>query len=73
MVPFSERRIYERLGIELYKDLAMPHFMLAPFVDKEINSDFKRITVPTKRKEITFDHTYFSGERPARAMINESV
>jgi len=63
MVPFSERRIYERLGIELYKELAMPHFMLAPFVE-EIKSDFKRITVPTKRKEITFDHKYFTGEAP---------
>ena len=73
MVPFSERRIYERLGIELYKTLAMPAFMLCGVVrdtndsnhtDKP-KSDFIR-TGPFKRKDITFDHPYFS-ERPARA------
>ena len=76
MVPFSERRIYERLGIELYETLAMPAFMLCgvvPPLDTDIRntdmrnttmvkSDFKRITVPTKRRDFTFDHKYFSGE-----------
>ena len=60
MVSYNTRRIYERLGIELYKDLAMPAFMLAPFVPAP--SDFKRITVPTKRKDITFDHPCFASE-----------
>jgi len=106
MVPFSERRIYERLGIELYETLAMPAFMLCGVVPPRdtdmrnndmcdtdmrnndirnndirnndmrnndmrnndvrnstiVKSDFKRITVPTKRRDFTFDHKYFSGE-----------
>ena len=66
MVPFSERRIYERLGIELYETLAMPAFMLCGMVShdtndtNEVKSDFKRITGPTKRRDFTFDHKYFS-------------
>ena len=70
MVSFSERRIYERLGIELYKTLAMPAFMFCGVVrdtdhtDKpKVKSDFVRITGPLKRKDITFDHPHFS-ERP---------
>jgi len=69
MVPFSERRIYERLGIELYKTLAMPAFMFCGVVPpRDTNdsnhtdkprSDFKRIG-PFKRKDFTFDHPYFS-------------
>jgi len=71
MVPFSERRIYERLGIELYKTLAMPAFMLCGVVtrdtlhiethtDKQVQSDFVRITGPTKIRDFTFDHKYFN-------------
>lgn len=62
MVPFSESRIYERLGIELYKTLAMPAFMLCEVVPSEtteVKTDFKRVTFPVKRREITFDHKYF--------------
>ena len=61
MVPFSERRIYERLGIELYKTLAMPAFMMQDIIPDTIppKSDFKRITFPIKRKDFTFDHKYF--------------
>jgi hypothetical protein len=63
MVPFSERRIYERLGIELYKTLAMPAFMFCGVVPprdtNEVKTDFKRIG-PFKRKDFTFDHPYFS-------------
>jgi len=59
MVPFSERRIYERLGIELYKTLAMPAFMFCGVVRDTPKTDFKRIG-PTKRKDFTFDHPYFS-------------
>ena len=65
MVPFSERRIYEKLGIELYKTLAMPAFMFCGVVRDTLDmnkprSDFKRITGPFKRKDFTFDHPYFS-------------
>jgi hypothetical protein len=62
MVPFCERRIYERLGIELYKTLAMPAFMLCgvvPSDTKSVKTDFVRITGPTKIHDITFDHKYF--------------
>ena len=63
MVPFSERRIYERLGIELHETLAMPSFMLCGLVPRdtttEVKTGFKRVTVPTKRREFTFNHTYF--------------
>lgn len=70
MVSFSERRIYERLGIELYKTLAMPAFMMSGVVrdtnqsddhtDKlKVKSDFIRAG-PFKRKDFMFDHPYFS-------------
>lgn len=67
MVSFSERRIYEKLGVELYKTLAMPSFMFCGVVRdtndaKEVKSDFVRAG-PFKRKDFTFGHPYFS-ERP---------
>ena len=65
MVSYNTRRIYERLGIELYKTLPMPAFMMVGILPdtNEVKSDFKRITFPVKRKDFTFDHKYFSGER----------
>ena len=76
MVSFSERRIYERLGIELYKTLAMPAFMFCGVVpprdtnqydtnhtdNPKVKSDFIRAG-PFKRKDFMFD----AGKRPARA------
>ncbi len=65
MVPFSERRIYERLGIELYKTLAMPAFMfcgVVPDSTTELKSDFIRITGKTKIRDFTFEHKYFKSE-----------
>jgi len=69
MVSYNPRRIYERLGIELYKTLPIPDFMMKGILPeteptgiinpKEVKSDFKRITVPVKRREFTFDHKYF--------------
>lgn len=80
MVPFCERRIYERLGIELYKTLAMPAFMLCGVVpdtldmnnSREVKSDFIRITGPLKRKDFTFDHPYFS-ELPSKIEMSSGT
>jgi hypothetical protein len=61
MVSYNTRRIYERLGIELYKTLPMPAFMMVGILPdtNEDKSDFKRITFPVKRTDFTFDHKYF--------------